>query len=251
MAARDYERFQDLKFADFARRANDDSLSMYEKIGFPDEYRAGKEQAIFADIVGKLPALGLTGKTVLDIGPGCSELPRMLDRMCEANAHTLILVDSAEMLAHNPERAGIERYAARFPECPELLHRYVGAVDAILAYSVLHHVFAEASMFAFLDAASSLLAPGGRLLVGDVPNVSKRKRFFSSAAGISHHQSFTGTDEVPLVQFNRPEPGLIDDGVLIGVVIRARQAGYDAYIVPQPDGLPMSNRREDLIIARV
>src|SRR5256885_8167314 len=33
-----------------------------------------------------------------------------------------------------------------------------------------------------------------RSLIGDIPNVSQRKRFFSSPAGIKFHQEFTGRD---------------------------------------------------------
>ena len=76
--------------------AQDDSLSGYEKIGFPDSYRKGKEKFIFRDIVGKLPSLLGKKKVVLDIGPGYSELPTMLIDLCRRNHHTLILVDSRD-----------------------------------------------------------------------------------------------------------------------------------------------------------
>ena len=40
----------------------------------------------------------------------------------------------------------------------------------------------------------------------------------------------------------------IDDGIMIGLLARARNFGYDAYLVPQNSNLPMANRREDLLI---
>ena len=46
------------------------------------------------------------------------------------------------------------------------------------------------------------------------------------------------------------DQGKIDDSVLIGLVLRARAAGFDAYLVPQPETLPMANRREDLVIRK-
>jgi cyclopropane fatty-acyl-phospholipid synthase-like methyltransferase len=247
-ADRNYERFGDLTFDDFRRMAADDSLSKYEKIGFPDEYRAGAEEAIFADIVTKLPALDGRAKTILDIGPGCSDLPRMLDRLCQRCGHTLILVDSEEMLAHHPDRPGLDKFAARFPDCPELLDRYRGGVDAILAYSVLHYVFPEQSVFAFLDAAMELVAPGGGMLIGDVPNASKRVRFFSSAAGRRYHREFTGSDEHPPVTGG--ERDQIDDDVILALLAHARAAGCDAYVVAQREDLPMANRREDILVRR-
>jgi len=180
-----YERFAELTFDDFRRMATDDSLSAYEKIGFPDEYREGSEEAIFEDIVAKLPALTGTQRTILDIGPGCSDLPRMLDELCQRQDHTLILIDSGEMLDHHPDRPGLRKAPGSFPECADDLADSRGTVDAILAYSVLHYVFPEGSVFGFLDRAIELLAPGGSMLIGDIPNTSKRKRFFSSAADVS------------------------------------------------------------------
>jgi hypothetical protein len=51
MAREDSERFAGLTFEDFRRMATDDSLTASERVGFPDEYREGAEQAIFEDIV--------------------------------------------------------------------------------------------------------------------------------------------------------------------------------------------------------
>jgi SAM-dependent methyltransferase len=250
VARADDRRFADLTFDDFRRLAKDASLSPYEKIGFPDEYREGHEEAIFEDIVAKLPPLERREQVVLDIGPGCSALPGLLRERCEAAGHTLLMVDSEEMLAHHADGERLRKFAGAFPDCPGLLEEFAGRVDAILAYSVLHYVFPSASVHAFLDEAMKLLAPGGHMLIGDIPNVSKRRRFFSSPAGREYHRRFTGSDEPPEVTFNAVEPEKIDDAVLLGLVARARAAGCDAYLVPQADGLPMANRREDLLVVR-
>jgi hypothetical protein len=251
MSADEYRRFENLTFEDFRRLAKDESLSRYEKIGFPDTYRDGKEAAIWRDILAKLPALSGRNKVVLDIGPGCSELPSMLIDLCRQNEHELLLVDSAEMLAHLPDEPFIEKHAGYYPNCSELLDKYHGRVDVLLSYSVLHYVFVESSVWAFFDTAFELLAHGGEMLVGDIPNVSKRKRFFSSPEGIAFHRAFTGrADDMPEVAFNRVEPHLIDDAVVLGLVNRARLAGCDAYIVPQAPDLPMANRREDILIGK-
>lgn len=249
--ATDYQRFKDLTFDGFRELARTDGLSCYQQIGFPDSYRRGHEAAIFRDICTKLPHLADTGKIVLDIGPGCSELPRMLIDLCARQTHTLILCDSVEMLGHLPDAPGVRKVAGRYPiDCAPLLAELAGRVDVALCYSVLHYVFAEQPLFDFIDRTLALLAPGGQLLLGDIPNVSKRKRFFRSEAGGRCHREFTGTDELPQVEFNALEPGKIDDGVLLGVLARCRAAGFDAYLVPQAADLPMANRREDLLIHR-
>ncbi|MBE2272230.1 MAG: SAM-dependent methyltransferase, partial [Anaerolinea sp.] len=84
----------------------------------------------------------------------------------------------------------------------------------------------------------------------DIPNVSKRKRFFASNAGIEYHKRFMGTDEAPKVDFNLLEPEHMDDGLLLGFQTRARMSGFEAYIVPQPPDLPMANRREDMLFVK-
>ena len=239
------QRFERLTFADFRRMAADDSLSRYEKIGFPDAYREGAEEAILADIVAKLPALAARQKRVLDIGPGCSDLPRLLLDLCARNAHEVVLVDSAEMLAQLPDAPHVTKLPGAFPAVSP--H---GEFDAILAYSVLQYVFAEANAFEFLDRALDLLAHGGTLLIGDVPNASKRARFFSSPAGAEFHKRFMGTDEPPPPALTQAEPGRIDDSLMLALLDRARSAGCDAYVVPLRPDLPLANRREDILVVR-
>lgn len=245
-----YQRFSKLGFDDFRKMASDESLSRYEKIGFPDEYRKGKENLIFDDIRRKMPALDLSSKVILDIGPGCSDLAHYLIEHSEANAQQLVLVDSEEMLRLLPESPAVRKVAAYYPNCPELLEDLAGRVDAIICYSVFHYIFEESNTWDFLDLSLALLAPGGRFLIGDIPNISKRKRFFASETGIRHHKAFMQTDEAPIVEFNRIEPDTIDDSVVMALIMRARLAGFDAYVVQQSDDLPMANRREDILIVR-
>jgi SAM-dependent methyltransferase len=251
MARVDPNRFADLTFEEFRQLATDPALSAYEKIGFPNEYREGYEPAIYADIAAKLwPLEQRREQIVLDIGPGCSDLPTMIRERCEQQNHTLLLVDSAEMLAYHPDHEHIRKFSGRFPDCPALLEEFSGRVDAIVAYSVLHYVFPDSSVNAFLDEAMGLLAHGGWMLIGDIPNLSKRRRFFSSPAGREFHRAFTGSDEDPDVTWSGIERAMIDDAVVLGLVARARAAGFDAHVVPQAESLPMANRREDLLIYR-
>jgi hypothetical protein len=238
-------------YEDFKKLARDPGLSRYEKIGFPDSYRAGKEELIFEDIVAKLPTLAATEQTVLEIGPGCSGPALMMIDWCRRQQHRLVLVDSQEMLSYLPDESFITKVTGKYPvECAPMLESYHGRVNTIVCYSVLHYIFAETNLFDFLDHSLALLADGGQMLIGDIPNQSKRKRFFSSANGIKFHQDFTGTNETPAVSFTAVETGKIDDSVLLGLVLRARAAGFDAYLVPQPSSLPMANRREDLLICK-
>jgi len=251
MSSKNQNRFAKLKFEDFKSMAVDKTLSRYEKIGFPDSYRSGQEEGIFKDITNKLTNINKMNMTVVDIGPGCSDLAFMLIDLCRAREHSLVLIDSQEMLEQLPDDNFITKVPAYYPdECEWIFKKYAHKVAAILTYSVLHYVFVEGNIFNFLDRSLSLLNDGGEMLIGDIPNISKRKRFFHSPNGIKFHQEFTGKNELPSIQFNIIEEEQIDDAVILSIIMRCQQSGFDAYCLPQPEDLPMANRRDDILIKR-
>lgn len=244
-------KFDGLDFNDFRKMASDQSLSRHEKVGFPDHYREGKERPIFNDIKSKLQTLLVPKSIVMEIGPGCSELPLMLSDLCIENESSLIYIDSLEMLDHLPSGSHITKFDGTFQEVfPLHLEKYDQRINTIICYSVAQYVFAESNIWKFLDSCLSLLVEGGELLLGDIPNISMRKRFLASASGRRFHQNFTSDDSEPLINFNSIEPDLIDDGVVFGLLLRARLQGFHAWVLPQGADLPMGNRREDILIRR-
>ena len=86
------------------------------------------------------------------------------------------------------------------------------------------------------------------MLIGDIPNISKRKRFFSSKKGIEFHKKFTKSNQEPKVKFNQIESNSIDDSIVLSILNRSRNQGFDAYVLPQKNNLCMANRREDILI---
>lgn len=240
----------ELDFEGFRALALNENLSANEKIGFPDSYREGFEAAILADIQRKLPGLGQPGCRVLDIGPGCAGLPRKIMSLCAGAGGLIALVDSPEMLAQLPEGEHVIKTPGLFPRNLADVRGRMPQADVIICYSVLHYIFLDTNLFGFVDAVVELLAPGGRALIGDIPNQSKRRRFFASEAGRAFHAHFTGSTTAPEVSWNAPTPGKIDDAVLIGLMQRAQAAGCDAYLMPQAADLPMQNRRDDLLIVK-
>ncbi|MEA1967683.1 MAG: SAM-dependent methyltransferase, partial [Thermodesulfobacteriota bacterium] len=190
-------------------------------------------------------------QVVMDIGPGCSDLPHMIIELCRKNQHSLILVDSKEMLSNLPDESFITKVPCYYPEeCPWIFEKYFNKINVILSYSVLHYIFTEQNLFNFVDMSLSLLADEGEFLIGDIPNVSKRKRFFNSPNGIKYHKLFTGKNEKPDIQYNTSEPGIIDDAIMFSIMMRCRNAGFDSFILPQANDLPMANRREDILIIK-
>jgi hypothetical protein len=244
-------RFSGLTYDDFRSMARDPTLSANEKIGMPDPTRLGFDANILADILQKVPPLASRGQIVVDIGSGCGTFAHHFIAYCKQLEHRLVLVDSPEMLMHLPDPPNIHKAAGRFPTNEGLVRDQIAdGADVVLAYGVLSVVFADANPFLFLDRAAALLRNGGHLLVGDVPNASKLRRFLASDAGAQYHRQYMRTKEPPPVAPFDPPTDRIDDGVVLGIVDRMRRRGFDAYVLPQSESLPLANRREDILIVR-
>ena len=240
-------------YESFQQSAKDDSLSKYEKIGFPDEFRKGCEHLIFDDIIHKVPLIEETEKTVLDIGCGCSDLPEYLIGHCKKQQHRLLLNDCQEMLDLLPNDAFPEKVPGQFPAVAEDIGAAATAgIDVIIIYSVLHSgvINAPVDMWGFIDSAIELLSPQGQMILGDIPNYSKRRRFLSSEGGLKFHQHYMDTMDPPTVEFNHNLKGQIDDTILWAIIRRAQESGCNAYLVPQNDQLPFSNRRDDILVRK-
>jgi 2-polyprenyl-3-methyl-5-hydroxy-6-metoxy-1,4-benzoquinol methylase len=238
------DKFRDLRFEDFARMAGDPSLKSYEKIGFPSMFREGLDQQIFADVREK--CRWDVARRILDIGCGCGDLAHIIINASEGKQ--LLMVDAAEVLQQLPSTAGIVKVEGRFPgNAQEILTH--GQADIVICYSVFHYAFAEGNHFDFVDRAAELLAPNGRLLLGDLPNVSKRDRFLSTPAGEAFHRKLMNDNSKPRIS-QTPELGLIDDSVIASLLQRYRNRGYESYLLPQPEHWPLANSREDILITR-
>jgi 2-polyprenyl-3-methyl-5-hydroxy-6-metoxy-1,4-benzoquinol methylase len=243
------EQHSNLTFDDFCELAKKKDISKFEKIGFPDDFRCGKEESIFSDINNKVQIA--PESIVLDIGAGCSDLPEIIATYCDTIKSKYVVIDSKEMLENISDSFEcVEKISGFYPDIPAVFSKYKGKVDVIICYSVFQYIFEESNAWRFIDATLSLLKPGGRFLIGDIPNASMRKRFLESEAGISFHQQYMNTQDLPNVRYNCLEPGDIDDSVVFSIVSRCRNQGFHAYILPQSSSLPMSNRREDILIIR-
>src|SRR5277367_1316228 len=161
-------QFEDLNYDKFKKMALDASLLPHEKVGFPDAYRNGKEPLIWQDICRKLTNLTLPNRLIVDIGPGCSQLPALLLDQAGKNNAKVILCDSKEMLSQLPDLEHVKKVEGPFPYCWQNLSQYAGSVDAIIVYSVFHYVFGYQKQYQFFNNCLELLCHGGQLLIGDL-----------------------------------------------------------------------------------
>lgn len=222
--------FTNLTYDKFAERAKDPNLSKYEKIGFPDEIRRGLESFIYFDIRDKVKSLNKTRRRVIDIGCGCSDLPKLLAEWCLTKNNELILIDSPEMLDALGKIPWGSKIAGKFPDL--LYELMLNWADVVIVYSVLQHVAmeSETAVWDFLAGATALLDRGGELLLGDLPNLDKRIRHNLPET----HESCSFTD-----------------AFLMEICRVHRRLGYDAFILPQSAPLPFYQSRDDILIRRI
>lgn len=160
------------------------------------------------------------------------------------------MMDSKEMLDNLPDGDYI-KVPAKFPECQDFIEAHKNSFDVIVIYSVLHHVFFHQNVFSFLDNAVYLLKNQGELLLGDIPNISKKKRFLSSKYGAEFYKKWNQTNEDPVVEWQSLEKLQIDDSFIINILMRYRNMGCETYLLPQAENLPMCYTREDILIKKL
>ncbi len=242
----DRQRFAGLRVDDFRRLAAEAGLSDNERSGFPDEIRRDATDAIFADISVKLPALGHPGSRVVDIGAGCSDLARRVSSHARAKSQALVLIDLPEVLERRRGEDHCRFVAGTFP-LQASLRIDLEPADAVLAYSVVQYLEDASGVREFVREGASLLAPGGRMLIGDIPNNDMLSRFAATDDGRAYHQAIWGPDAPP---FRPILDAVLTDRLLCAIIGDLRTAGFDAWLVPQATNLPMSTRREDLLVHR-
>jgi SAM-dependent methyltransferase len=239
----------ELSFDDFRNRALDKDLSKWEKIGFPDGYRKGIERSIFEDISSKTNLV--SARLVLDIGCGCSELVEQIITFSQNSQKQLYLIDSIEMLNNIDAKyldCNIHFVPGRFPDKEVVMKIAEASFDVIIVYSVIQYAFISQSVYGFIHECIKLLKPGGRLLIGDIPNYQARERFLDSEEGrefLSKAPQHNNTINLHHENLER-----IDDSVIMSLLFRFRNFGCETYLLPQPEALPFANRREDILIIK-
>jgi len=239
-------------------RASFETFGDLAASGLSDTEKAGRhgiqaadEKNIVADVAAKLDLRAYDD--LLEIGCGTGNLLIPLS----FRVRKAVGIDHPNMIAALEKRfpdPSVSGIAGDFLELG--LDR---KFSKILIYSVLHYLSDDAEVLAFLDRAVDLLEPGGRLLVGDLANDDRKRRFNESERGQRFNAEWRakmengepGADAARLfAQMAGDDKRVpITDALVLGILERYRERGYDAFVLPQPPGLPFCHTREDVLIA--
>lgn len=150
------------------------------------------------------------------------------------------------MLDLLPTTPAIKKIPAQFPNDP-IFDQLKESFDYVLSYSVIQSV---PDYSHFIHHASLLLKNQGRMLIGDIPNAEKKKRFLESQQGRIFHQKWSNSKEIPYIsqeEINRS----INDQKIIDLLKEYRSNGFEAYLLEQDANLPLAHTREDILIVRL
>ncbi len=231
-----------LTFENYARRAKS-GLTPTEVAG---RYRsqAAAERRIVPDVLAKLDIE--PDDTLIEIGCGVGGL---LIPIGERVA-SCVGVDHPDVLTELRKRydgANLTTVAGNFLDID-----FKDRFSKVLVYSVLHCLADKDEAIRFIDKALGLLAPGGRMLVGDIPTTERKARFLASETGkridAEWRSQSQSAGSAPVELADDPNVFMPTDGFVLELIGRIRSRGHHAYLLPQPTDLPFGYTREDILV---
>jgi SAM-dependent methyltransferase len=253
------DRLQQAKVYYSALAASSEDAST--RVGRPSVGDHG-EAPVWRDMLAKLKVE--KAQRILDIGVGSGFVARQWGRLATTLDLSLTFVDfeavvgrlQAEIHSSMPETLPrIQFMSGAFPSTfsADFLSRK--AFDRIALYSVIHY---SSEPRPLIDAAAAMLRPGGRLLIGDIPNLDKKGRFLATEKGRRFDAAYKKVEPETLPRYdsyrqftaqalaNGAPP--LDDDFVFDVVLSYRRMGFQAYVLEQPEDLTLNFTREDILL---
>lgn len=236
-------------FDDFGENAS--VLSNFAEIAGRYSFQRQAEQYLLYYLLEKL---SLSPKDdLLDIGCGAGNVLIPLSFF----VHSITGIDHPNLIAQIKDRVPKDHdtmtlIPGEFPttEVPGIFSR-------IVIYSVIHYLRTEDEVLQFIRAAVLLLQPGGKMLIGDIPNKDLKARFLDSEQGkrfaaewqekVEREQKINPNIHTPLTE----TPLVAMDDALVEKMLATLEGMHlHARRIRQPDTMSFSHTREDIIIEK-
>lgn len=191
-----------------------------------------------------------TTDSLLDIGCNCGDVTIPLSFMCDK----VTVVDGPGPIARIKRRTS-DYNKFTYVEGDFLEVDIQEKFDCIIAIGVLLYVNPFEKKVEFIQKALDMLKPGGRLLISDIVNNDRKKRFANSEKGKEVDQAYREkfqlfTEEDVAISKHKFEGEFLNDVQLMEVLLKFRERGYETYLLPQSPELPFGYTRDDILIKK-
>lgn len=232
------------------------------KTGFSEHVIAGRyrihaenEPFLIKDIITKLDLQPSDNLLEVGCGPGNVLIPlSFMVKSATGIDHENVISCLVDRFSDTRLKAVATNFLDYEPDTNE-------TYDKILINSVITALKNADEAIEFIEKACSLLAANGRLLIGDIANIDKKKRFMETTFGkdfnaewqkrMSDTDSTEQEGEAKSILCQDSEMLTPDDEFIIRLIRHFRRSGWEAFILPQPNNLPFGYTREDILIVRL
>lgn len=175
-----------------------------------------------------------THHTLLDLCCGNGELSQLLARHCQQ----LVGIDfSAEQIARAKKQ---HLPNTKFARCDVKSLHIQQKFDCINLYFSFQYFTDTKAAKQVLQGIYQHLKPGGRALLGDIPNAEKERLYYVSFYGLLKVRLQTLLGNNTMGRFWHPKT----------LCTLAQQIGFTAQALPEPAHLPYAHYRFDLLLTR-
>lgn len=236
-------------FLNFEMLAGKDDLSDIVISG-RYEFQKESEKYVIVDIKKKLELS--QNDSLLEIGCGTGNLLIPLSADIK-KAHGIDNHNAISRLIKRDPTRKIDTTIGTFQDAH--LQNYF---SKILIYSVIHYLSDLDEVIQFIKKALSLLEPNGTVLIGDIPNIDKKKRYLDSKTYQGNKdewnllvEKFSGVKELASTVSVDQSLIKIGDKEILELIRCIRDHGFEAFLMPQPLDLPFSYTRDDILIKKI
>jgi len=237
----DYQKQFNKSYVETINKKKDSSL----RGGRPKEHK-NSEKKIFLDIKNKLDLK--RNDNLIDIGCGAGPVCDYIVKYAKENKINLTLNDIPEVIDFLKKRYKKNnkiRYISGEFQKKKIKNKF----NKVLCYSVIQ---CTNNPKAFFDRILNITCDQSLILIGDIPNTSKKKRFLLSKFGRKFEEKRIRKKIVNLSAYlkKNKQNTFINDELIKNFLIKSKKKGFNFFILKQNKNLPFSYTREDILIEK-
>ncbi|MBD1162859.1 methyltransferase domain-containing protein [Pelagibacterales bacterium SAG-MED12] len=204
------------------------------------------EKKIFIDIKNKLELKG--NDNLIDIGCGAGPVCDYIVKYAKKNKINLTLNDIPEVIKFLKKKYKKNKNIKYLPgefQKQKIKKKF----NKVLCYSVIQ---STNNPKIFFNKILNIVNNQSLILIGDIPNTSKKKRFLTSKFGQKFEEKRIKKKINNINNYlkKNKQNNLINDELIKEFLIKSKKKGFNFFIFRQNNKLPFSYTREDILIEK-